>query len=147
MGQFRDKFLNPYKINLPPSHTLKLVGDYTKMTQNWDVTPSQILKMPDDRIAFRLGEIYEDLLKLAAFQPGKSEPAQASSIVCSQLMRREEQIKKRNEYLAWKRGITPRQLWLDILEGKAQKLSTDEMKELRVKGLIDESSADIPVGD
>jgi hypothetical protein len=117
------------------------------MTQNWDVTPNQILKMPDDRIAFKLGEVYEDLLKLSAFQSGKSEPAQASSIVCSQLMKREEQIKKRNEYLAWKRGISPRQLWLDVLEGKAQKISTDEIKELRAKGLIDENSDDIPVGN
>jgi hypothetical protein len=103
--------------------------------------------MPDERIAFRLGEVYEDLLKLAAFQSGKSDPAQASSIVCSQLLKREEQIKKRNEYLAWKRGITPRQLWLDILEGKAQKITTEELKELRAKGLIDEGTDDVPVGD
>jgi hypothetical protein len=117
------------------------------MTQNWDGTPTKILNMPDDRIAFRLGEVYEDLLKLAAFQSGKSEPAQASSIVCSQLLKKEEVIKKRNEYLAWKRGITPRQLWLDVLEGKAQKISTEEVKELRAKGLIDEGSDDIPIGN
>ncbi|NER97267.1 MAG: hypothetical protein F6J86_26050 [Symploca sp. SIO1B1] len=93
--------------------------------------------MPDERIAFKLGEIYEDLLRVAAFQSGKSMAGQASSIVSSQLMKREEQIKARNKYLAWKRGIDEKELWLNILQGDGGKITDDELAELREKGLID----------
>lgn len=95
----------------------------------------------DDRLALSIGEIYRDLLVNAAFQTGKSEPQQAASILCSSLMSEEQEIRKINDYLAWKRGITPQQLWLDVIEGKAKPLSREEIGELRQQGLIDENSS------
>ncbi|MDM9583141.1 hypothetical protein [Nostoc sp. GT001] len=97
----------------------------------------------DNRLRIGLGEIYRDLLKNDAFQRGSTETQQADSLLGAKLMEREKRIVERNRYLAWKRGITPAQLWMDVLSGSAKPPTAEELSELRSRGLIDESG-DVP---
>lgn len=97
----------------------------------------------DNRLRIGLGEIYRDLLKNDAFQRGSTETQQADSLLGAKLMEREKRIIERNKYLAWKRGITPAQLWMDVLSGNAKPPTAEELSELRSQGLIDESG-DVP---
>lgn len=97
----------------------------------------------DNRLRIGLGEIYRDLLKNDAFQRGSTETQQADSLLGAKLMEREKRIMERNKYLAWKRGITPSQLWIDVLSGNAKPINAEELQELRQKGLINETG-DVP---
>ncbi|MGH8000689.1 MAG: hypothetical protein ACREPR_14985 [Brasilonema sp.] len=94
-------------------------------------------------IRFRTGEIYGDMLTVDAFQRGESIHGQADSLLGAKLMERESMIVKRNQYLAWKRGISPARMWLDIIEGKAKPLTKEELTELRAQGLLEEGG-DVP---
>ncbi|WP_100902343.1 hypothetical protein [Nostoc flagelliforme] len=97
----------------------------------------------DNRLRIGLGEIYRDLLRNDAFQRGSTETQQADSLLGAKLMEREKRIMQRNQYLAWKRGITSAQLWMDVLTGGAKPITSEELAELRSKGLIDETG-DVP---
>lgn len=98
----------------------------------------------DDRdIRFKLGEYYKDLLVTDGFLRGNSPTQQAESLLGAKLQEREEKIIRRVNYLAWKRGITPAQMWLDIQEGKAKSITPEELAAIREQGLIDESG-DVP---
>lgn len=83
------------------------------------------------------GEIYYDILTVDAFQRGVSTHAQADSLLGAKLQEREPMIVQRNNYLAWKRGISPSQMWMEVLVGKAKPIDTEELSELLEKGLID----------
>ena len=78
------------------------------------------LIMPGERITTsQLSEYYTDLLKVDSWVVGKTKSVHATSLLCSKLHQREAQVKERLEYLAEKRGITGKELWNLILEGKA----------------------------
>jgi hypothetical protein len=78
-----------------------------------------------------LGEWYDDLLKVDSVINGRSEPMQGQSLLCAKLQEREETIKKRVAYLADKRGISPEQLWKQVLDGTYEPLSGTEVEELQ----------------
>ncbi|MBD2057896.1 hypothetical protein H6F88_18035 [Oculatella sp. FACHB-28] len=78
-----------------------------------------------------IGEWYADLLRIDATINERSEPQQASSLLCSKLQEREPRIRERVKYLADKRGITFEEMWNDILTGKFEKLTPEEFAELK----------------
>ena len=73
-----------------------------------------------------LGEHYNDMLSIEAWIKDRSAPAEAQSLLCSALMRREAVRQAIIARLAEKRGITPEELIRDILLGKASQLSAEE---------------------
>jgi hypothetical protein len=90
-------------------------------------------------IRFQLDELYADLLIVDSFQRGTSMSLQANSLLSAELQEREKRIIARNRYLAWLRGVTPSNLWLDVKTGEAKAITDSELKALREQGLIDES--------
>ncbi len=104
--------------------------------------------MPDPlkeskELRFKMGEIYDHILTVDAFHRGVSSAQQANSLLGARLIEREPMVAKRNAYLAWIRGKTPAQMWLDTITGVAEPISTDEIIKLREQGLIDETG-DVP---
>jgi len=74
-----------------------------------------------------LGEYYADLLTLDSWINGRANAGQAHNLLCSKLMQRESMIKERIEYLAEKRGVDPKRLWLQVLKGEAEPIDADEI--------------------
>ena len=74
-----------------------------------------------------IGEYYGDLLTIDSWINDRSKAQQASSLLCSKLQEREDRIRERVKYLANKRGISPDELWIQILKGKAKKIEPDEI--------------------
>ncbi|NMG11860.1 hypothetical protein [Brasilonema sp. UFV-L1] len=97
----------------------------------------------DPRMRVEPGEFYRDLLKADAFCRGNTDAQQADSLLGAKLQERESLIVSKIKYLAWKRGITTAQLWLDIQTGKAKRITPEEIAAYREQGLIDETG-DIP---
>lgn len=82
----------------------------------------------DERLVISsIGEYYNDLLTIDSWIRDNTKASQASSLLCCKLQEREQRIKERIEYLAKKRGITPDELWLQILKGNAKKIDSDEI--------------------
>lgn len=77
-----------------------------------------------------LGEWYDDLLKIDSLINGRSEPMQGQSLLCAKLQEREAVIRERVAYLAGKRGISPDQLWREMINGNYEPLSTSEIEDL-----------------
>ena len=77
-----------------------------------------------------LGEWYDDLLYIDAWINGRSKVLQAQNLLCAKLQERETRIKERIDYLAEKRKISSKELWLQILAGKAERLSPEESFEV-----------------
>ncbi|NET09098.1 MAG: hypothetical protein F6K16_31220 [Symploca sp. SIO2B6] len=73
-----------------------------------------------------LGEWYTDLLSIDSWINNRSRAVQAQSLLCAKLQEREQLIEKRLAYVAQKRGITPDELRLQILNGTAQQPSREE---------------------
>ncbi|WP_199331324.1 MULTISPECIES: hypothetical protein [unclassified Leptolyngbya] len=91
----------------------------------------QNMAAKDERLRIPpLGEWYEDLLTVDSAITGNTEPAQAASLLRAKLKERETIIAKRVQYLAAKRGIPFEEMWLQILKGKYQKLTQDEINAL-----------------
>ena len=78
-----------------------------------------------------LGEHYNDMLQIEAWIKDRSAPAEAQSLLCSALMRREAVRNAIIERLAAKRGITPAELTAAILLGNASPLSQEDYAELQ----------------
>ena len=78
-----------------------------------------------------IGEWYQDLLTIDAAINDRSEPTQASGLLCAKLQEREAKIRERVQYLARKRGLTFDEMWDNILTGKFEKLSPDEYAEMK----------------
>ena len=87
-----------------------------------------------------LGEHYNDMLQVEAWIKDRSAPAEAQSLLCSALMRREAARNAIIERLAQKRGMTSAALIADILLGKASQLSPEEYKELQEQLEAEEES-------
>lgn len=84
----------------------------------------------DDRLALpSLGEWYDDLLALDAWINNRSKPQQGHSLLCSKLQERESRVNERIEYLAAKRGLTPQEMRMQILAGKAQRMAVEDLAE------------------
>jgi len=82
----------------------------------------------DERLVIApIGEFYNDLLIVDSWIRDTTKSQQASNLVCARLQEREQRIKERIEYLAKKRGITPDELWIQILKGNAKKIDADEI--------------------
>lgn len=80
-----------------------------------------------------LGEHYNDMLMIEAWIKDRSAPAEAQSLICSALMRRETARKEIIERLAQKRGIPVEELTAQILMGKAKHLTPEELGEMQSK--------------
>jgi len=78
-----------------------------------------------------IGEYYYDCLKIEAFLKGRTMAAEGATLLCSNLMKREEYREKLIAYYARKRGISLEQMWDDIVTGKAQPLTPEEFEKLR----------------
>ncbi|MEO0373236.1 MAG: hypothetical protein AAF329_01155 [Cyanobacteria bacterium P01_A01_bin.17] len=87
-----------------------------------------------------LGEHYNDMLLIEAWIKDRSAPAEAQSLLCSALMRREAVRNAIIERLAAKRGVTPAELTADILLGNASPLSQEDYAELQ-RQLADDQGA------
>ncbi|MGK7921967.1 MAG: hypothetical protein AB4080_18380 [Trichodesmium sp.] len=84
----------------------------------------------DERIMLSpLGEWYRDLLVVDSWINNRPKSQQATSLLCAKMQEREAKIQKRLEYLARKRGITAEELWIDILQGNAERLPAEEWAE------------------
>ena len=82
----------------------------------------------DDRLALpSLGEWYDDLLTLDAWIANRSKPQQGQILLYAKLQEREERINTRIEYLAAKRGISPAELRMQILAGKAERMTVEDL--------------------
>lgn len=73
-----------------------------------------------------LGEWHAEILSLDAWISNRSAPAQAKTLLLSKLQEREVRIGERLEHLAKRRGIDPDDMRIQILSGKAQRLSPSE---------------------
>ena len=80
----------------------------------------------------QLGEYYEDLLTVDAWIHDRTKSAQANTLLCNALQEKETKIKERVAYLAKKRGIDEQEFWIDILKGKAEKISPEEIASNKV---------------
>lgn len=78
-----------------------------------------------------LGEWYQDLLAIDAAINDRSEPNQASSLLCGKLQERESKIRERVQYLARKRNKSFDEMWDDILTSNYEKLTPDEYADLK----------------
>ncbi|WP_414754273.1 hypothetical protein [Anabaena sp. CCY 9910] len=88
----------------------------------------------DERLAIpSLGEYDNDLLTVDAWVSGRTKVVQAQSLLCSQLQERDTLIRQRVEYLAKKRGISFDEMWEQILNGTAQKITPGESEGLEYK--------------
>ena len=69
------------------------------------------------RIMVQIGEYYQDMLTLDAYITGRTQSAQAGSLLGAKLQEREPKIKERLQYLATKKGVTVEELTATILNG------------------------------
>ena len=74
-----------------------------------------------------LGEYYRDLLEVDSWINARTASTQANSLLCAKLQERESRMKERVAYLAQKRGISPDEMWIQILKGEAEDLSPGEI--------------------
>ena len=78
-----------------------------------------------------LGEFYADYLKVDSWINNRTTATQANSLLCAKLMQRQVEIRDRVSYLAEKREISVKEMWGQILNGTAQRRSSDgEVEEL-----------------
>ena len=91
------------------------------------MTATEAMPKPDDRLKIApIGEFSEDLLTIDARMNASSSAQQASSLLRAKLQEREERIKARVTYLAWKRGISFDQMWEQLLKGTYAKITAEE---------------------
>lgn len=99
------------------------------------------MQQKDERIKIAdLGEPYNDRLIVESFLKGTSLPQEATSLLRAKLMEREPFREKLVAQLARKRGITPEQMWDEIVLGRATKLTRDEYIELEAARAIQEQN-------
>jgi hypothetical protein len=73
-----------------------------------------------------LGEYYDDLLVIDAYINNRTKATQGQSLLCEKLQEREQRIKDRVAYLGKKRGVEFDDLWIQILEGRAEDLESED---------------------
>lgn len=96
------------------------------------ITKAEAMPKKSDRLQIPpLGEWYQDLLRIDAVINDRSEPSQASALLCAKLQERESRIRERVQYLANKRGIPFDEMWDSILTGTYSKLTPEEYAALK----------------
>lgn len=85
-----------------------------------------MVKRRDGRFTIApLGEFYEDFLTVDSWINNRTTATQANSLLCAKLMQRQAEIRDRVQYLAEKRNISTKEMWNQILNGTAQRKSSD----------------------
>lgn len=98
------------------------------MTAVLEMTQSKKEPAKKDRFQISaLGEFYRDLLKIDSWINARTEANQANSLLCAKLQERTKIIEDRLAYLAEKRGISVRELRIQILQDRATEISPDEI--------------------
>jgi hypothetical protein len=77
-----------------------------------------------------LGEYYDDAWTIEAELKGKTKTIEGASLLCAKLQEREEKRTKMVQYLADKRAISFKEMWRQILTGKYQPLSNEELAKI-----------------
>ena len=75
-----------------------------------------------------MGEYYADLIAIDAAINRRSLAQQATSLLCAKLQQRKDLIHERVNYLAAKRGISFEAMWLQLLKGEYEPLTSDELE-------------------
>ncbi len=77
-----------------------------------------------------LGEYYDDCWTIEAEIKGRAKTVEGASLLCAKLQEREEKRNKMVQYLADKRGIAFKEMWNQILTGKYEPLSNEELAKI-----------------
>jgi hypothetical protein len=72
-----------------------------------------------------LGEHDDDWLRVWAWLNNRSKSAQAAGLISFRIRERKAEIEKMLEYVAKKRGVTPDELFKNILDGTANSNTDD----------------------
>ncbi len=76
-------------------------------------------KKRDERLRLApLGEYYEDALKIEAAIKNRTTAAEAASLLCAKLQERKANRAEMVQYLANKRGISEKEMWVQLLNGE-----------------------------
>lgn len=87
-----------------------------------------------DRLRIQnVGEFYNDALKIEAWLKDRTVAAEANSLLCSALMRRNDIRKAMVSELARKRGISYEAMWDSILLEVAEQLTTEEFAAVKAE--------------
>lgn len=78
-----------------------------------------------------VGEYYDDAWTIEAELKGRTKTNEGSSLLCAKLQERESRRNQMVQYLADKRGISFAQMWNQMLTGKYEPLSNDELAKLQ----------------
>jgi len=78
-----------------------------------------------------IGEYYDDAWTIEAELKGRTKSAEGASLLCSKLQERESRRNHMVQYLADKRGISFKDMWNQILTGKYQPLSSEELAKIQ----------------
>ncbi|HEY9763479.1 MAG TPA: hypothetical protein V6D07_13190 [Trichocoleus sp.] len=85
----------------------------------------------DDRLTVpALGEWYSDLLAVDAAINNRTPGQQFQSLGCAKLQEREAKIRERVTYLAQKRGISPDEMWRQLVTGRFTKILPEEWADM-----------------
>jgi hypothetical protein len=94
--------------------------------------PDTLMPAKDDRLRISsLGEYYEDLLAVDSRINDRTPAQQGSSLLCAKLQEREQRIKDRVGYLAWKRGLSFDEMWKQLVQDNYSKITPEEAVFLR----------------
>ncbi len=78
-----------------------------------------------------VGEYYDDAWTVEAELKGRTKTAEGASLLCGKLQERESRRNQMVQYLADKRGISFQDMWNQILIGKYQPLTTEELVQIQ----------------
>ncbi len=78
-----------------------------------------------------VGEYYDDAWTVEAELKGRTKSAEGASLLCGKLQERESRRNQMVQYLADKRGISFKDMWNQILIGKYQPLTTEELAKIK----------------
>ncbi len=77
-----------------------------------------------------VGEYYDDAWTIEAELKGRTKTAEGASLLCGKLQERESRRNQMVQYLADKRGISFKDMWNQILIGRYQPLTTEELAKI-----------------
>jgi hypothetical protein len=90
-------------------------------------TNEEMPKATERQYISYVGEFYDDAWTVEAVLKGRTKTAEGASLFCAKLQEREDKRNRMVQYLADKRGITFKQMWMQILTGKYEPLSNEEL--------------------
>ena len=78
-----------------------------------------------------VGEFYDDAWTVEAALKGKTKTVEGASLLCTKLQEREDKRNKMVQYLADKRGISFKEMWMQMLTGKYEPLTGEELAKIQ----------------